>query len=135
MSDASSGFTGQQWQLVRALLQQRYATPVALEPIEADIGAEAEGMAPSSYPGLYWSGRDAHFVVIKTAPDRYRGQFFYASDEMFGPGQRDFDELDDCVLTLLRLQADHERQQCAGLPNGPLATEPDAGDDQTRKVG
>jgi hypothetical protein len=56
-------------------------------------------------------------VVVSTADSTYRGQFFYDDDELLGPVDRVFDDLADCVLALLRLQADHERQRrAAGIP-------------------
>ena len=61
-------------------------------------------------PTIYWSERGAQFVVCKVADDRYRSQFFYSEAEQFGTGRDVYDDLKDCVVTLLQVQSDHERQ-------------------------
>ncbi|WP_455208097.1 hypothetical protein [Kaarinaea lacus] len=52
--------------------------------------------------------RDCHFVVSKPGKMRYYAQFYYKGSEQFGTGIREFDNLFECVTTLLRVQADHE---------------------------
>jgi len=115
MSETSTDFSGREWQLVHELLQHRYGARVELDPIEVDVaaGAGADG-EPASCPGLHWCERGAHFVVVRTGDAAWRGQYFYDDDTLRGPGDRLFDDLGDCVTTLLRLQADDERQRAAG---------------------
>ena len=45
---------------------------------------------------------------LKVGEKSYRNQFFYTAREQFGTGREEYDEVGDCVITLLRLQADHE---------------------------
>lgn len=61
-------------------------------------------------PTIYWAERGAQFVVCKVAPDRYRCQFFYSETEQYGTGHDEYNSLWDCVLILLQVQSDHERQ-------------------------
>jgi hypothetical protein len=48
-------------------------------------------------------------VIIKTDQNRYRTQFYYGNREQYGTGIEEYSDLGDCVLSLLRLQSDHER--------------------------
>ena len=48
--------------------------------------------------------------------NRFRSQFYYSIGEQYGTG-RDFDDLAECVVTTLRLQADHEKDR-AGARSG-----------------
>jgi len=41
---------------------------------------------------------------------RYRCQFFYSEAEQYGTGHDEYEELETCVITLLQVQSDHERQ-------------------------
>ncbi len=59
-------------------------------------------------PALYWEQGDCHFIIIKTDDNQYRTQFYYGNREQFGTSIPEYDNLGDCVLSLLRLQADHE---------------------------
>ena len=56
-----------------------------------------------------------------TDAERYRSQFFYSVLEQFGTG-RDFDDLAKCVVTTLKLQADHEKDR-AGVTSGKTAAD------------
>ncbi len=47
-------------------------------------------------------------MIFKVAENRYRNQFFYSVKDQFGTGREEYDDLGDCVITLLRVQADHE---------------------------
>jgi hypothetical protein len=71
---------------------------------------------------LYWQERGANFVVFKVAAKRFRAQFYYGEAEQFGVGKDEFDELGDCVVTLLQVQSDHERQM-QGIRSGMTAVD------------
>ncbi len=40
----------------------------------------------------------------------FRSQFFYSEAEQYGTGRDEYDDIGTCVLTLLQVQSDHERQ-------------------------
>jgi hypothetical protein len=61
-------------------------------------------------PALYWNERVAHFIVYKVAADRFRCQFLYSEAEQYGTGRDEYDDVGTCVLTLLQVQSEHERQ-------------------------
>lgn len=107
---------------VTQMLAMRYRNPVSVEPVEAEIQVDPEGEELASCPGLYWEARGAHFVVFRLAEDSYRGQFYYSEAQQYSTGREQFDSLQDCVTTLLQVQADHERQM-AGLSSGLKAAD------------
>jgi hypothetical protein len=119
-------FSDAQREQVSALLRQRYGKAVALELADSELQL-ATGEALTSCPTLYWSERGAHFVVCRVAEDRYRCQFYYSDAEQYGTGRPEYDDLGECVLTLLRVQSDHERSKA--LPGVAAAG---AGDDEYR---
>jgi hypothetical protein len=53
-------------------------------------------------------------VVVKTGDRRYRCQFFYRIHQMYGTGIEEYDDLTECVVTLLQVQADHHAREHAG---------------------
>jgi hypothetical protein len=99
---------------VRQTLRERYGEDV--EPLLADTEVRLTPGAKelTTCPTLYWEGRGAHFVIIKVGDGRFRGQFYYRLHQMFGTGVDEFDDVGDCAVTLLRLQADQEAGQQAG---------------------
>ena len=125
MSAGIPDFSDAEQQLVASLLEQRYSRTVAIELADSELQLETE--APlTSCPTLYWAERGAHFVLCKVARDRYRCQFFYTDAEQFGTGRTEYDELGECVLALLRVQSDHERERAKVFPG---ATAEDLGRD------
>ncbi len=97
---------------VANLLEKRYRKQVDLQLADTELQLYPENEAEelTLCPTLYWNERGAQFVVIKVAEDRYRCQFFYSATEQFGTGHDDYDDIEKCVMTLLQVQADHERQ-------------------------
>ncbi|MGA8862706.1 MAG: hypothetical protein WBM09_06480 [Gallionella sp.] len=65
--------------------------------------------------------RGAQFVVCKVAQERYRCQFFYSETEQYGTGHEQYDSVGDCVVTLLQVQSDHERQMASISSSATLA--------------
>ena len=120
-------FTAAEHRLVEALLERRYGTRVAIELADSELVLDRSQDKMTVCPTLYWSQRGAHFVVFRTAVDRYRCQFFYTDADHYGTGRDDYDDLGTCVLTLLQVQADHERES-AGASSG--ATAADLGADE-----
>lgn len=97
--------------LVTDTLTDYYGSPkqVELADVELRIAQKSDGL--SNCPALYWEHQGCHFLIAKLGPFQYRGQFFYLGNEQFS-GERDSDEdIRDCTVTLLRLQAGHQIQQ------------------------
>lgn len=119
-------FTEAEQKLVSGLLLKRYAKTVQLQLADSELQIDAASESLTLCPTLYWSERGAHFVVCKVADGRYRSQFFYSEAEQYGTGRTEYDDLENCVVTLLQVQSDHERQ-LANISTG--ATHADTGGD------
>ena len=113
-------FTEAEHKRVSALLLERYGKiiPTQLADSELQLGADPADL--SLCPAIYWNERGAHFVLCKTGESRYRCLFFYSDAEQYGTGRDEYDNLDTCVLTLLQVQSDHERQ-LANISSGATA--------------
>ena len=101
---------------VESALKERYGKRVAVEPADSEIRLDPGSKEVTVCPTLYWEGQGVEFVIFKIADDRYRSQFYYSMTEQYGTG-RDFDDLAECVVATLRLQADHEKDR-AGASSG-----------------
>jgi hypothetical protein len=101
------------WAL-RNVPRERYGEDVGPELAETEIRLTPGAKELTTCPAVYWEGRGAHFIIIKLGADRFRGQFYYRLHQMFGTGIEQFDDIGDCALTLLQLQADHESERGAG---------------------
>ncbi|MGE0081184.1 MAG: hypothetical protein AB7U81_07800 [Thiohalomonadaceae bacterium] len=113
-------FSPTERQLVSQTLFERYGRQVPLEDADAELALEPDSDELTTCPTLYWEERGAHFVVFKTGNSRFRAQFFYSEAQQFGTGKEEFDNLGDCLITLLQVQSDHERQM-KGIRSGMTA--------------
>jgi hypothetical protein len=128
MKSSISDFSEHDKQVVTETLVGRYGRVVPAEWAEAEVQLTPESDELTICPALYWEGRGAHFVVIKLGDNRYKGQFYYSEAQQYGTGHDSFDSLGDCVVTLLQIQADHERQMDS-LRTGLAAVKPSDEDD------
>lgn len=110
MQNTVEDFTGQEQQLVAARLLHRYGRLVPLQLADSELQLDPESSILTSCPTLYWTERGAHFVLCKLAPERFRSQFFYSDADHYGTGKDDYPDLESCIVTLLQVQSDHERQ-------------------------
>lgn len=110
MHSPITDFTEAQQEYVSKLLAQRYSKEVELQLADSELQLDLLSEELTVCPTLYWSERGAQFVVYKVGEERYRCQFFYSPTEQFGTGHDEFDDIEKCVVTLLQVQSDHERQ-------------------------
>ncbi|MDP2822031.1 MAG: hypothetical protein Q8O52_05045 [Sulfuritalea sp.] len=111
-------FTDSEFQLVNQILLERYGRLVPLQSVEVELLLAPEDKEPTPCPALYWNELSAEFIVAKVGDQRFRCQFFYSTDEIFGTGRDIYDDLGDCVTNVLQLQADHHGTRAAALPQG-----------------
>lgn len=114
-------FTAAEQELTARLLLRRYARPVPVQLADSELQIEAASEKLTLCPTLYWCEREAQFVVCKVAASRYRCQFFYSEAEHYGTGRAEYDDLENCVMTLLQVQSDHERKSMLATSSAAVA--------------
>ena len=107
-------FTETELWAIRTVLAERYGEDVELQLADSELRLNPESTTLTLCPAAFWSGRGANFVVFKIGEGEYRNQFFYRNREQFGTGREYYDNIAECVTTLLQVQADHERTRDSG---------------------
>lgn len=120
-------FTATELAEIDRILHDRYGMPLESELADSELRLDPGADALTVCPTAYWRARGAQFVVCKVADGRYRCQFFYTDADHYGTGRDEYDDLETCVLTLLQVQADHERES-AGASSGATAADLGADD-------
>jgi hypothetical protein len=98
---------GELW-IINSTLTERYGAPPDIELAESELRLDKGTTQLVPCPTVYWQADDCHFVVCKTGDRRYRCQFFYRLHQMYGTGIEEYDDLSECVVSLLQVQADHQ---------------------------
>ena len=106
MSKAIPDFTDAERWCVDTALTERYCRKVEVEQAEIELRLDPALPRLILCPALYWK-EGAQFVICKVGDKRYRCQFFYSGREQYGTGREEYDDLAECVVTLLQLQAEH----------------------------
>lgn len=106
---AIPAFTDAERWVVQTTLKERYGSPPLLETAEAEVPLHAGDSDALACPVLFWSEGGAQFAIAKLGERRYRAQFFYSVYERYGTGREEWDDIAECVVTLLHLQQEHAR--------------------------
>jgi hypothetical protein len=113
--------------VVESALRSRYGKRVETQLADVELKLSPQDEVLVACPTLYWEERGAAFVIAKIGDGRYRTMFYYPGDfnpEQYGTGRQEFDDLAECVTTVLRLQADHEKERL-GVSSGKTARDLD----------
>jgi len=104
-------FSDAEIKAVEDTLQERYGTAVATELADVELRLDPADRTLTTCPALYWEDGECHFVACKIRNNRFYCQFYYRGYDQYGTGIREFNDLIECVVTLLRVQADHQLKQ------------------------
>jgi hypothetical protein len=115
-------FTDRERNLVRQTIKERYGSDVTFQNVDAELQLNLLKEELTTCPSLTWEDQGAHFVVFKTGDSRFRCQFYYTDVQQFGTGKDEYDNLGDCVITLLQVQADYELER-QGIRSGMNAVD------------
>ncbi len=111
------GFSAADLALVHATLRERFGQDVEVQEVETEVRLSPADRELTLCPALYWIAEDCAFVVSKTGPAAYRAMFYYSVKDRFGTGREEYDNLGDCVITLLKVQEDIGRQRAQETGN------------------
>ena len=100
-------FSDSELWIIKATLEERYATPPDIQLAETEMRLDRGRTELVPCPTVYWQADDCHFVVVKTGDRHYRCQFFYRIHQMYGTSVDEYDDLTECIVSLLQVQADH----------------------------
>jgi len=107
MADIPDITDSERW-ILRTALAERYGREVAIELGDAEIRLRPSDRGLSVCPVVYWRDDEGcNFVVMKTGDRKYRCQFFYRGYQQYGTGVPEYDDLSECVVSLLQVQADY----------------------------
>ncbi len=100
----------EQW-TVRTTLSERWADKeIELQVADVEIKMSPHDRQVTLCPALFWEVNTTSFVIIKTGEKNYRCQFYYRGYQQYGTGKSEFDDIADCITTLLQVHADKETE-------------------------
>jgi hypothetical protein len=109
-----AGFDDSELWVIRETLKKRYGEDREYKLAGCELQLNPSDPALTICPIVFWSARDCNFVIFKVVEQEYGCQFFYDAQEQYGTGPKKYDNLAECLTTLLQVQADHEKDR-AGI--------------------
>lgn len=100
----------EQW-IVTQTLRERYGHELALQFGDAEVRLDPVKPELTEVPVLVWEEDDVSFIIFKIGDGRYRAQFWYRGYQQYRAGLMEYDDLGDCVIGVLRAQADFHAKQ------------------------
>lgn len=105
------GFSAADLALVHSTLKERFGQDVEVQEVDTEVRISPADRELTLCPALFWKAEDCAFVVSKTGPAGYRAMFYYSVKDRYATGQEEYDNLGDCVITLLKVQEEIGRQR------------------------
>lgn len=120
-------FTETELWAVRSTLKERYGKEV--EPQRTDTEVMLGGTDGMAWcPALFWSAKAANFAIVKLGTKRFRAYFYYHPEYQLGTGIDSYDEIGDCVISVLQVESDHLRKQKIKMDLQPAKASNDSPD-------
>ncbi|MEN8178266.1 MAG: hypothetical protein ABFS39_06545 [Pseudomonadota bacterium] len=97
--------------IIETTLKERYGRGVETQLADAEIRLMPSDRELSNCPVVYWNEDECNYVIFKTGDSKYRSQFFYRGYQQYGTGVHEYDDLTECIVSLLQTQADHAAKE------------------------
>ena len=101
-------FSPEEIKVVQDTLVERYGQGVEVQICDVDLRLSPDDSQVTECPAQYWEHEDCHFILAKIGDSEFFSQFFYSNKEQFGTGRHSYNDILDCLVTTLRVQADHQ---------------------------
>ncbi len=98
----------EQWAVNTTLKERWPALNLDIQLADVEIKMFPHERELTACPALFWEVGETSFIVIKTGERAYRSQFYYRGYQQYGTGKAEFDDIADCITTLLQVHADKE---------------------------
>ncbi|MBK1721426.1 hypothetical protein [Thiocystis violacea] len=107
----------EQW-ILRTTLRERDGREVEIQLADAEIRLHASDRELTNCPVIVWQAEDGcNFVILKVGDRAYRCQFFYKPYTQMGTGIDQYDDLAECTVAVLQVQADFAAEARGDLPS------------------
>ena len=101
----------EQWAVSTTLKERWPELSIELQLADVEIRMHPGDRELTDSPAVFWQVDEASFIIIKTGDRVYRAQFFYRGYQQYGSGAKDFDDINDCLVTMLQVHADRETER------------------------
>ncbi len=105
-------FTKSEIWTIDSTLKERWGkeNEIELQFADTEIRLHMGDRETTECPAVIWQHDGCNFVIFKTGMQNYRCQFFYKGYQQYGTGVHEYDDIGDCIISLLQVQSDQNRE-------------------------
>lgn len=107
----------ERWIVQTTCNERWYRDQVELHPADVELKLSPDSEELATCPALFWQVEDCSFVIVKTGDKRFRCNFFYQDLQQYGTTTAEYDDISECAVALLRVQADHHSVRNGTFPD------------------
>lgn len=104
-------FDSSEIDVINKTLQERYGKSIELQMADSELRLDPDATQLTLCPTVYWKHDECNFVICKIGKSRYHCLFYYSANEQVGTGKKEYDDILECVVSLVRVQADYELER------------------------
>jgi len=108
MSTIQDFSDAEQWTVTTTLKERWPNQELDMQLADVEIKMFPHERELTTCPALFWQVSETSFIIIKVGERTYRTQFYYKGFQQYGTGKSEFDDIADCITTLLQVHADKE---------------------------
>ncbi len=103
-------FSPTELDVVKTTLTERFGQEIPVELGDAEIRLYPDDRELVTRPVMYWASPedDSKFFIAKVKNNEFRCQFFYRGYQQYGTGKDRYDNVGDCVISMLQVHTEHE---------------------------
>lgn len=101
--------------VIQTTLKERFGRDIETQLADSEVRLSPSDRELSQCPLVFWQADGCNYVVIKAGDRRYRCQFFYRNYQQYGTGVHEYDDLTECMVSLLQAQADYTAKERGDL--------------------
>lgn len=104
-------FTKSEIWTIESTLTERWGKDngIELQFADTEIRLYMGDRETTDCPAVIWQHDGCNFIIFKSAVQSYRCQFFYKGYQQYGTGVHEYDDIGDCIISLLQVQSDQKR--------------------------
>lgn len=99
------------WTVQQTLDERWGKDKTELQLADVEVRLRASDRDLSLCPAIFWEFENSNFVIFKIGGSTYKTQFYYKGRDQYGTAVPTFDNILDCIVTVLQVHADLERDK------------------------
>ncbi len=104
-------FSKDEIRIITATLKERYGHDIEVQQADAEIRLNRAIPELTECPILFWEVGDCHFLIARADKHHFINHFYYRLYQTYGTEKKRYDDLFDCIVSLLKSQQEYEEKE------------------------